>query len=54
MSVLLSHFKMLMSLLLRLLLSLFIMLLTLLLLVLLRLRHLAYVFGFEFLANHIT
>jgi hypothetical protein len=30
------------------------LLLTLLLLVLLRLRHLAYVFGFKSLANHIT
>jgi hypothetical protein len=42
------------SVLLRLLLSLFILLLTLLLLVLLQLRHLAYVFRFESLANHTT
>jgi hypothetical protein len=51
MSVLLSLFKMLLTLLLlSLLLSLFMLLLTLLLLVLLRLRHLAYVFEFEPLA----
>jgi hypothetical protein len=55
MRLLLSLFMLLLRLLLTLmLLSLFMLMLSLLLVVLLRLRHLAYVFGFESLANHIT